>query len=175
VRIIAGLGNPGPDYRMTRHNAGVMLVEKLAEGLASDYGWRAEKEALVFRNSDYILVKPKDKFMNQSGEWIKWVLGYVSGGAEIKDLWVAHDDLDIKLGEYKIQFGVGPKDHGGINSTEAILGNKEFWRIRIGVDGRDKEFRLAGEDYVLMKFSADEKQQLDEVINKAVEEIMQNA
>jgi PTH1 family peptidyl-tRNA hydrolase len=172
MKVIAGLGNPGDAYAMTRHNAGIFFVEKLAEKYTSDYGWRAEKEAGVFKTEDFMLARTKDKFMNQSGEWIKWLVNYYANSTDTDELFVAHDDLDIRLGEYKIQFGTGPKDHGGINSVEAILGTKDFWRIRIGVDNRPVNLREPGEEYVLKRFSNAEFESLKTVINEAISEIM---
>ena len=82
-------------------------------------------------------------------------------------LFIAHDDLDIPLGSFKIQFGKGPRLHKGILSVEQALGTKEFWRVRIGIDGRKKEEgrrkREEGEEYVLEKFTADEKKILEAV------------
>ncbi len=170
-KIIIGLGNPGPEYLLTRHNAGMRLIEKLAETMPSDYGWRSEKEAMVYKTGEVVLAKPKDKFMNQSGEWVKWLVEYRMNNANLKDLWVVHDDLDIPLGEYKIQFGIGPKEHGGINSIERVLGTKDFWRVRLGVDNRQAAYREAGDEYVLKRFQPEELERLDEVIAKAVEEV----
>jgi PTH1 family peptidyl-tRNA hydrolase len=171
IKLIAGLGNPGTDYMMTRHNAGIQFVEALALVFPSDYGWRAEKEAVIYKTENLILARTKDKFMNQSGEWVKWLLNYSANSNDPKELCVVHDDLDIKLGEYKVQFGTGPKDHGGINSVEALLGTKEFWRVRIGVDNRSEQLREPGEEYVLKRFLNSELDTLKEVINKAIAEI----
>lgn len=171
IKVVAGLGNPGSEYLLTRHNAGVRLVEKLAEMMPSDYGWRGEKEAIVYKSGEMILAKAKEKFMNQSGEWVRWLMEYQASNSGTKDLWVVHDDLDIALGEYKIQFGVGPKDHGGINSIENILRTKDFWRVRIGVDNRSVGYREAGDEYVLKRFPPEELARIDEVITKVAEEI----
>ena len=76
---------------------------------------------------------------------------------KIDDLIVAHDDLDIPLGKFKIQKGEGPRLHNGISSIEKALGSKDFWRIRIGVDNRDTAKRIDGETYVLQDFTRGEK------------------
>jgi len=108
------------------------------------------------------LVKTKDVFMNESGR----LLQGLPGG----ELWVAHDDLDIKLGEYKIQKGKGPKEHNGVKAVENALKTKDFWRIRIGVDNRPSFAKATeGEAYVLQKFTAEEKEILDGVLNEIVE------
>jgi len=81
---------------------------------------------------------------------------------------VAHDDLDIKLGEYKIQKGRGPKEHNGVESVENALKTKDFWRIRIGIENRDRD-RENGESYVLGKFTSEEKGILEGVLDEIIE------
>ncbi|MBI5356256.1 hypothetical protein HZB78_01430, partial [Candidatus Collierbacteria bacterium] len=89
---------------------------------------------------------------------------------DYKNLYIIHDDLDIPLGTFKIQFGKGPRRHKGILSVEQALGTKEFWRVRIGIDNRSKgqkvnrlESEDSGEDYVLEKFKPEEKKILESV------------
>jgi len=156
MKIVVGLGNPGVEYQLTRHNSGVMLVDKMADI------WRKHYDAMVCKKDDLWLVKTKDVFMNESGR----LLQGLPGG----ELWVAHDDLDIKLGEYKIQKGKGPKEHNGVKAVENALKTKDFWRIRIGVDNRPSFAKATeGEAYVLQKFTAEEKEILDGVLNEIVE------
>lgn len=161
MKILIGLGNPGAEYANTRHNVGMLLVERVASSLAnaSSYGWRREKNILIFETKDLVLVKSGDIFMNESGRLVQ--------GLPEGELYVAHDDLDIRLGEYKIQFGRGPKEHGGINSIESVMG-KEFWRMRIGIDNRGSDLQVSGEEYVLQKFTSEEKVILDEVLDEIV-------
>jgi PTH1 family peptidyl-tRNA hydrolase len=97
---------------------------------------------------------------------------------------VAHDDLDIKLGEYKIQFGKGPKDHNGVKSVENVLQTEKFWRVRIGIDNRDnitpsnppltlKGGRgSSGEEYVLQKFLPEEKGILNQILAEMAGELL---
>src|SRR3989344_1920843 len=159
MRAVIGLGNPGAEYVATRHNAGVMLVDKLAQRLNSDYGWRKFYDAMVFKTEDLWLVKTKSVFMNESG---KLLLGLPEG-----ELWVAHDDLDLKLGEYKIQKGKGPKGHNGVESVENALKTKDFWRIRIGIDNRTSSSEpVSGEEYVLQRFTAEERGILERVLDE---------
>lgn len=177
MRVIVGLGNPGVEYINTRHNVGILLIDQLASLSVnqSSYGWRKFYGILTCKFPDLILAKTADYFMNESGNVINDLkrspfAQYLTG-----DLFVAHDDLDIKLGEYKIQKGVGPKLHNGVESVENALKTKDFWRIRIGVDNRagERESRRAGEEYVLEKFSGEERKMLDQVLEKIVNEITQ--
>lgn len=94
-------------------------------------------------------------FMNGSGKFFKGK----------KDFMVVHDDLDLRLGSYKIQFGKGPELHYGIQSIEKELGTKDFWRIRIGVDNRDPKNRELGESYVLKDFTKEELKILEGVFD----------
>jgi PTH1 family peptidyl-tRNA hydrolase len=124
--------------------------------LESDYGWRKHYDALVYKTPEVVLVKTKDIFMNESGRLLQ--------GLPEGEVYVAHDDLDIRLGEYKIQKGKGPKEHNGVESVEKRLGTKDFWRIRIGIDNRMTPGE--GETYVLQKFSGQEREAIDEALEK---------
>jgi peptidyl-tRNA hydrolase, PTH1 family len=170
MKIIVGLGNPGVEYVHTRHNAGILLVDRLSEKMKSDYGWRRHKEAFVFETTEVILAKTAGRFMNESGIWIRELIKNTNN----PELTLVHDDLDIKLGEYKIQNGIGPKVHNGVESVENALGNKEFTRVRIGVDNRDPENRIPGEQYVLQKFPPEEKKMLEEVLEQICDRLQQN-
>lgn len=175
MQVILGLGNPGVDYVGTRHNAGVMLVDKIFSiqySVLGGYGWRKHYDALVYKTSDLVLVKTKDIFMNESGRLITSPPAPLLISGEGSNLYVAHDDLDLKLGEYKIQFGKGPKDHNGVESVERALGTKEFWRIRIGIDNRTTP--IDGETYVLQKFTPEEKIILENTLDAIVKAINTN-
>ena len=159
MKIVVGLGNPGVEYMLTRHNAGIVLVDKMSNvqyPMSNNYGWRKHYDALIYKTPDLVLVKSKDVFMNESGRLLQ--------GLPEGELYVAHDDLDLKLGEYKIQFGKGPKEHNGVESVEQALGTRDFWRIRIGIENRTTP--VSGEEYVLQKFLSEEKKILDEVLEK---------
>lgn len=167
MKIIIGLGNPEEQYAGTRHSAGILLVNEVSAVCQSTYGWRRYKNIYRWESEDkeLVLIKSADIFMNESGRM----------ATELKDktgiLYVAHDDLDIKLGEYKIQLGVGPKIHYGVNSVEQALGTKEFWRIRIGIENRKPESRVAGDEYVLQRFNQEEREVVDEVVKKITKDL----
>lgn len=173
MKIIIGLGNPGEEYVLSRHNAGQMLVDKISEKHAelTSYGWRRRNNIMVWDSPGLVLVKSARIFMNESGRIVRELLDkyQVSQGS----LYAAHDDLDIHLGEYKIQFGKGPRDHGGINSLEQAFESEDFWRIRIGVDNRGTGEREAGESYVLKRFLPEELQILEGVLERIAGEITQ--
>ncbi|OGY11094.1 MAG: hypothetical protein A3A58_03235 [Candidatus Blackburnbacteria bacterium RIFCSPLOWO2_01_FULL_41_27] len=154
MKLIVGLGNPGEKYRNNRHNAGFMVVEYL-ERIGLPEGVAAKKT---------------DTFMNDSGRAVeKFIKNYK---LKIENLYIAHDDLDLPLGQYKIQLGIGPKVHNGLISIEGILSDINFWRVRIGVDNRDPQNRVPGEAYVLQDFTPEEHKILEEVIKKASQEVV---
>ena len=178
MKIIIGLGNPGAEYAGTRHNAGIMLVDRIYQSkfMNYEYGFRRKKDIYVYESDTLVLVKTANVFMNESDKLIqelKYTMGaqWSSGNNKFENLYVVHDDLDLKLGEYKIQFGTGPKVHNGILAVERALGTKDFWRVRIGVDNR-RERVISGEEYVLKKFLPDERVVVDETLNRAAEELM---
>ena len=153
MKLIVGLGNPGEKYKNTRHNAGFLVAEALQKT-------KLPKD---------VVVKKSDKFMNESGDCINVLLHEYK--AEPSDLYVIHDDLDIPLGSYKIQYGRGPKDHNGILDIEEKLGTKDFWRVRIGVDNRKVDDRIQGEEYVLQDFTDNEKAILEKAIREACKKL----
>ena len=126
MKLIVGLGNPGEKYERNRHNVGWLVVDEL------------EKLGL----KGFKLFKPGG-FMNQSGVGVKQWLKKL-GEVDLESLYVVHDDLDIKLGEFKISFGKGPKDHNGLKSVYEQLGSKDFWHVRLGIDG-DREGKTGEE------------------------------
>lgn len=147
MKLIIGLGNLGEKYKNNRHNVGYMVA---------DYS----KKTKVFKTNT---------FMNDSGSFVSSQLKKTD--IDFSKLYIIHDDLDIKLGEYKIQFGKGPKDHNGLNDIYDQLGTKEFWHIRIGVDNRDAVNRTLGEEYVLKDFTNEEMIVVKKIINKVLFEL----
>lgn len=156
MKLIVGLGNPGQKYSNTRHNAGFIVVDELHDqNLPKD-----------------IIVRKSDKQMNESGACINVLLHEYK--VDPSDLYVIHDDLDIPLGSFKIQFGKGPKKHNGVLDVEDKLGTSDFWRVRVGIENRLREtpdgtkqcFAGTGKEYVLQDFSDEERKILDETIKK---------
>jgi PTH1 family peptidyl-tRNA hydrolase len=160
MKLIIGLGNPGKKYINNRHNVGHLFVDFIAPLLHCSI---VKKEKLFItmkqsNNETIILAKPTT-FMNNSGAAaLKLLFVYK---IKIENLIVVHDDLDIPLGKFHIQFGVGPQLHNGLESIEQNLKTKDFWRIRIGVDNRLPDKKIPGETYTLQNFLPDEKKLLE--------------
>ena len=160
MKVIVGLGNPGEKYAKNRHNVGFMTIDRIKEF-----------DGEVLKTGEVILVKPQT-FMNRSGEAVSQIVNFYKVPAD--DLIVVHDDLDIKLGEYKIQKGVGPKVHNGLTSIEERLGRTDFWRVRVGIDSRQPaaDSRQSGEDYVLSDFSSDEEISINKIIKEIIDQLV---
>lgn len=158
MKCIVGLGNPGEKYKNNRHNIGQMFIDYLIEKLSKKGEPFVEEKKLQvvsYKLQDIVLAKPLT-FMNLSGQAVKRLV--TSYKLQVtSDLIVVHDDLDIPLGKFKIQKGVGPLLHNGLESIEKAIGTKEFLRIRIGVDNRPLENRIDGETYVLQNFLPEER------------------
>jgi PTH1 family peptidyl-tRNA hydrolase len=169
MKLIVGLGNPGAKYVDTRHNAGYLLAEALATIFNFQFSIFNKANALVAKGEDLIIAKPMT-FMNKSGDAVSRLVNFYK--VQMDDLYVVHDDLDILLGEHKIQKGVGPKEHNGVKSIEDKLGRADFWRVRVGVDNRDGDRSVSGEDYVLQSFSEDEQGLVDSVVVDISDELL---
>jgi PTH1 family peptidyl-tRNA hydrolase len=157
--IIVGLGNPGVKYQNNRHNVGQLFIDYILENQKSKV-----------KNQNYnskIKIMKTDSFMNTSGIFVKKIIKNCK--LKIENLIVIHDDLDIPLGKFHIQFASGPLLHNGLESIEQHLKTKDFWRVRIGVDNREqtnetrpeRSRRIPGETYALQNFLPEEKKMLE--------------
>lgn len=162
VRLIAGLGNPGPEYHETRHNAGFMVLEHLADlaqislskkafsGLCGEGRWQGDK---------LILLKPLT-YMNLSGRSVAAALRFYK--LSPADLIVIHDELDIPFGQVKIKEGGGHGGHNGLRSLMGELGSGDFIRVRVGI-GRPAKGDPA--KYVLGPFDREEIPHVPQVVD----------
>ena len=181
MKLVVGLGNPGKKYEGTRHNEGFSCVDMLAVRLHCD-PWQKSKQGRLFFalgevNGERVeLVKPFT-FMNASGEALVYVFKKHQN-LRLDDLFVVHDDLDILLGKYKIQFGKGPRQHNGLHSIYERFGSKQFWHVRIGIENRitnleNRRQKLSGVEYVLERFSSEELVALEAVMKNVLDELIQ--
>jgi len=168
IKLIVGLGNPGKEYIKTRHNAGFIFLDKLSSNFLVEQKFKSEFCTAILKDKKLILAKPQT-YMNSSGEAVLAIMQFYK--LEPSELLVAHDDLDIKLGDYKLQFNKGPKVHNGILSIENLLSTSAFWRLRIGIDNRSEELKknISGSDYVLGRFNEEELNILDKTLSTIAE------
>jgi peptidyl-tRNA hydrolase, PTH1 family len=166
MHLIVGLGNPGAEYAKTRHNAGFILVERLAEQWQS--GWANERKfaarvAKAERHGKKVLLAEPQKFMNLSGEAVGALVQYYQ--LPLDKILVAVDDADLPFGEIRLRPGGGTGGHHGLESVTQHLGSKGFARLRIGIGRKNEVRQITG--HVLGKFSADESALLEKVMERA--------
>jgi PTH1 family peptidyl-tRNA hydrolase len=166
LKIIAGLGNPGPDYSQTRHNIGFMAAELFAaqHGIAlKKRGHQAFYGVGSVFGQELMVLLPQT-FMNRSGASVSSACKAHGVGPE--DLIVLHDEIDLPFGTLRIKTGGGHGGHNGLRHICSVLGSGEFVRFRIGVDRPPAGGDVA--QYVLRPFSAVEKKSLDCVLANSV-------
>lgn len=184
--LIIGLGNEGDEYLQTRHNVGFQFLDWMVAAAYRDQNVvfkydkysDADTTQVELTNTRYnlyaLLAKPQT-YMNKSGFTANKLI--MNHDLAITNLFVVHDDLDIRLGEFKIQKGKGPKVHNGLSSIESSLRFKDFWRVRIGIDNRDR-YTGTGEKYVLSNFSREESEIRDKtfpiIFDKLQNTLVQN-
>lgn len=171
LAVIVGLGNPGREYRETRHNAGFML----ADALAGHWGgsWRTESKffaevaEVMFAGRQFLLVKPQT-FMNRSGEAVGKVVRYYQ--TPPPETLVLVDDADLPLGAIRLRPGGSPGGHHGLESMEQCLGTREYPRLKLGV-ARPKQSTRDIVDHVLGRFSEDDKAVWSQVLKRATAQV----
>jgi PTH1 family peptidyl-tRNA hydrolase len=169
IFLIVGLGNPGAEYAKTRHNAGFLLVTKLAERWKAN--WTLEKRfnarvAKADRDEGRVLLCEPQTFMNSSGESVGPLMQFFR--VPLNRLLVAVDDADLPFGEIRLRPSGSSGGHHGLESIEQHLGTREFARLRIGI-GRKAGAREIT-DYVLGRFSAAEAELAEKVLSTAADQ-----
>ena len=168
--LIIGLGNPGREYRGTRHNIGFMLVDRLAAKLNTRFT-RMQSRALVgsaiFGERKIILAKPQT-FMNLSGQSVQGLVHFYK--MPLTNLLIAHDDLDLPIGTIRIRPDGGSAGQKGMTSILERLGTDVFPRLRMGI-GRPPG-QMQAPDYVLQEFSNSDLSIISETLNHAVEAVL---
>lgn len=164
ITLIAGLGNPGENYRDTRHNIGFAVLDELARGRSfppfkEEKKFQAELSRGLVAGKDVLLAKPLS-FMNRSGPPLAALCTFYKIPPE--RLWVVHDEADLPLGLLRIGKGKGPAGHKGISSLIEALGTNNFVRFRVGIG---KEGNL--ERHVLERFSPEEKEEAERAVTLA--------
>jgi PTH1 family peptidyl-tRNA hydrolase len=180
MKIIVGLGNPGGQYKDTRHNIGFMIVDHLSHELgATTAQWKNDTvhKALVAKVGEVLLVKPQT-FMNNSGYAVQGLVDYYK--VSPVDVWVIHDDIDLPLGHIRIRTRGGTAGHNGVVSILTILKTDTFTRFRMGI-GRGKESTGVNADknlshrsvisFVLSRFRQSEAGSLKHMVKHGAEAV----
>ena len=172
--LVVGLGNPGAEYAATRHNAGFLVVDLLAERLGARLARHKRGHALAAEAklglpgplTPLVLVEPLS-FMNASRGPVKALAAFYGVAAD--RMVVVHDELDLPFGTIRTKQGGGDKGHNGLKSLRGSLGTGDFYRVRVGV-GRPPG-RQDPADWVLKGFGATERRELPEVVDRAADTV----
>jgi peptidyl-tRNA hydrolase, PTH1 family len=171
IKLVVGLGNPGPEYERTRHNAGFWFAEDIAHEIGGVFASEKKFHGLLARGvagmSDVRVLMPQT-FMNLSGNSITAVAKFYDIAPE--EIMVAHDELDLESGEVKLKFGGGHAGHNGLRDTQAKLGSNNYWRLRIGI-GHPRDSQNAHKpvvDWVLERPRRDEQEAIETAIERAI-------
>ena len=157
--IIVGLGNPGEQYKNTRHNVGFMAIDEFAEkNNFPQFKLEKKSNSLISEKDNILLVKPQT-FMNNSGQ----AVATIRQNRNVKNLIVIHDDIDLPLGKIKIVKERGSAGHKGVESIIKSIGNNELIRIRIGIAPQNE---VRAKEIVLKNFSPEEQEIINQTINK---------
>lgn len=163
IRLIAGLGNPGPEYAATRHNIGFMVVDQLAAQFGSAWEKSAKWDTLSAKCGAVLLVKPLS-FMNRSGYPLLAVAQFYK--IDPQQILVVLDDFALPLGRLRLRERGGSGGHNGLESIITQFGTEEIPRLRIGIGAAPHE---GSTDYVLSRFFDEEKPIVRSTIGRAVQ------
>ena len=162
MKLIVGLGNPGKEYEMTRHNIGFMCIDSFAKS----QGVEITKEKMnglyvktMINGIDLILLKPQS-FINLSGEVIKRFIDYYK--IDISDILIISDDLDIECGKYKLKSNGSSGGHNGLKNIELNLNTQQYKRLKIGISNNKN---IDTKDYVLGKIDEESYKTYKELFN----------
>jgi peptidyl-tRNA hydrolase, PTH1 family len=182
--LLVGLGNPGKEYEKTRHNAGFMFVDYFWKEYRDEFGfsdWEGKNKlkSLVSTGKKdgqkIILLKPQT-FMNLSGEAVPAAVQFHKipcRGETSTNLIVAHDEIDLPLGTFRVSKDASSAGHQGVQNIIDTLGTQNFTRLRIGVDNRSEK-KIPTEKYVLGKFADTELKFLKKILGEAAMELLKN-
>lgn len=165
-RLIVGLGNPGPEYEATRHNAGFWFVDQLAAQLKLTLAPQAKFFGRAGRAGELWLLQPTT-FMNRSGQAVAALANfYKISPAEIL---VVHDELDLAPGGIRVKQGGGNGGHNGLKDIQARLGTPDFWRLRLGI-GHPRTLGLAQQvaDFVLHPPRKEELPEIERALDRCL-------
>ncbi|RRJ83684.1 aminoacyl-tRNA hydrolase [Aestuariirhabdus litorea] len=167
IQLIVGLGNPGPEYERTRHNAGALFVEQLARAcgasLQPERKFFGDCARIQLQGHELRLINPTT-FMNRSGQAVVAIANFYK--IPLEAILVAHDELDIEAGLARLKVGGGHGGHNGLRDIISRMGGNQFMRLRLGIGHPGHSSLVTG--HVLSKASQSEQQKLDNAIDEAI-------
>ncbi len=173
MKIIVGLGNPGTEYTLTRHNAGFLAIDSYLENkapISCSSKFQAEIAELHYEGGIKILFVKPQTFMNNSGSAVAQLINFYK--VDISNLLLIHDEIDLRIGSIKLVTDSSPAGHNGVRDIFDKLNTQAISRIRIGIESREHRSEMSTDAFVLQKFSNDELKNLQEnVFSKIVDQI----
>jgi PTH1 family peptidyl-tRNA hydrolase len=167
IRLLVGLGNPGPEYEATRHNAGFWFIDEVARSLRVSLVPERSYFGLAARanlaNGPLWLLEPMT-FMNLSGKSVAALARFFKIAPN--EILVAHDELDLMPGQTKMKLGGSHAGHNGLKDIQAQLGSADFWRLRLGIGHPGVKAEVV--DYVLRKPIAEQREAIEKGIEQAI-------
>ncbi len=167
IRLFVGLGNPGPEYDSTRHNAGFWYLDEISRALKTPWAMDKNYHGLVgktsFNGQNVWLLEPQT-YMNLCGKSVAGLARFFK--IQPEEILVAHDELDLPPGEAKLKLGGSHAGHNGLRDIHAQLGSDQYWRLRLGVGHPGVKAEVV--NWVLKKPSLDHRIAIDQTIDRAV-------
>ncbi len=167
IRLLAGLGNPGPEYEATRHNAGFWFIDEAARKLGATllperaYSGRV---ARINRPAGPLWLLQPMTFMNLSGKSVAALARFFKIAPE--EIMIAHDELDLMPGQAKLKLGGSAAGHNGLKDVEAQLGSADFWRLRLGIGHPGVKAEVV--NYVLRKPAPEQREAIEKSIEQSI-------
>jgi peptidyl-tRNA hydrolase, PTH1 family len=169
IRLLVGLGNPGPEYDATRHNAGFWWIDaaaaKLGAHLAFDRGYHGLLARVSRRGGEPLWLLEPQTFMNLSGKSVAGLARFFKIAPE--EILVVHDELDLLPGQVKLKQGGSHAGHNGLKDIVAQMGSGNFWRLRLGIGHPGVKAEVV--DYVLRKPSKDDREAIETCITRSLD------
>ena len=165
MKLIVGLGNPDKEYNFTRHNFGFLTLDFYAK--VHDLTWEPHPKfgAIYLKHGDFILIKPQT-YYNDSGSAVQAFANFYKVAPE--DILVICDDFNIPFGTTRLRLNGSAGGNNGLKSIIANLNTENFPRLRLGTGNDELRAKLGDKDFVLSKFTADEKEQLPNILKTAI-------
>ncbi len=168
LRLVVGLGNPGPEYSETRHNAGFWFCERLAVRLGATFAREARFHGLVAKcrcaSAEVLLLMPQT-FMNRSGQSVRALAHFYR--IQSAEILVVHDELDLPPGQTRLKFGGGLGGHNGLKDITSHLGTQDYWRLRVGIGHPGDRNEVIG--YVLKPPRKEEAEAIEAALERALD------
>jgi PTH1 family peptidyl-tRNA hydrolase len=170
IKLFVGLGNPGPEYEATRHNAGFWWLDELARdlkvNLVHDRGYHGLVARATVHGHQVWLLEPQT-FMNVSGKSVAALARFFKIAPE--EILVAHDELDVVPGQAKLKFGGSHAGHNGLRDIHAQLGTGDYWRLRIGIGHPGVKAEVV--NWVLKKPAPEQREAIEECVTRTLKAV----